>query len=175
MPQETLQLGQKARKQLEHRIWESYLKERWKTNFVRPNSVDPWIGGSRLCILVDRKVSDQMRRIESPVRAVSRQQPACNHPKRPPASSGQVSGAFWNGKEGLTQFHCDLRTRVRTVFALSFEVPAAAGTARGHYGDGPRACFNFFKFNSFTSNVNFFQPHEMRLLIPQNPTPGPDL
>jgi hypothetical protein len=33
-----------------------YRKERWILNFVRPNFVDPWIEGSKLCTVVDRKV-----------------------------------------------------------------------------------------------------------------------
>jgi hypothetical protein len=46
---------------LEYRISESvrrlYLKERKKSKrIVRPNFVDAWIEGSKLCTLVDRKV-----------------------------------------------------------------------------------------------------------------------
>jgi hypothetical protein len=50
------------------------MEERKKSHFVRPNFVDPWIEGSKICTLVDRKVSKQMRR---KVRAISRQGAAC--------------------------------------------------------------------------------------------------
>jgi hypothetical protein len=128
------------------------------------------IEGSKLCTLVERKVSNGMRRIEWPVRAASRQGAACGAENLPPTALCLFRSSFWSFLELKRRPYMSLRRETLLymeclcpVFGSACSLPQQ-GLCAAFAATGPGLVLIFLKFDSFITAVKSFL--EMRLQIP---------
>jgi hypothetical protein len=124
-----------------------------------PNFVGLWIERSNLCTLVDRKVSNQMRRIELPITATSRQGAACGAQKAPYCIAPlrlQIKFLKLSGSE--KQALHEAKAKNTTLYETSLPrfwrcLPPIVIAATKI---GPGLVLTKFNFNFFTTAINFF-------------------
>jgi hypothetical protein len=109
--------------------------------------------------MVNRKVSNRMRRIEEPIRTTPRQEAPCCHQNWPPTALCLIRSSFWGFLELKKKALHRSKVKDVTLYGMSLpslwrcQPPLELRAAIAAMGPG---LVLIFLFDSFTTTINIF-------------------